>query len=169
MRILCTISAIILAALPCIAAQDSSRRTRAQDFSTHGLDSDGRLVWQLSGESADFRGSVTDLKDANARIVNLKNIETIIHTTAGKQFKLTSTSCQVLLALGELKSDSAIEFDSDGIKGTGIGYDIDLVHKIVRLRTTVRFVIKQNESMKILSNSDDFTPKRDKRNEKNND
>ena len=99
MTILGTISAILLAALPCIAAQDSARRTHAQDFSTQGLDSAGRLIWQLSGESADFRGSVTDLKDANARIVNLKNIETVIHTTAGKKFTLTSTSCQVLLAL----------------------------------------------------------------------
>lgn len=168
MTILGTISAILLAALPCIAAQDSARRTHAQDFSTQGLDSDGRLIWQLSGESADFRGSVTDLKDANARIVNLKNIETVIHTTAGKKFTLTSTSCQVLLALGELKSDSAIEFTSEGIKGTGIGYDIDLEHKVVRLRTTVRFVIKQSEGRRILSNADGFT-KRDRKDEKNDD
>ena len=158
--------ALLLAALPCMAAQDSVRRTRAQDFRTQGLDGDGRLVWQLSGESADFRGSVTDLKDANARIVNLNNIRTVIHTTAGKTFTLTSTSCHVLLALGELKSDSAIEFTSDGIKGTGIGYDIDLEHKVVRLRTTVRFVIKHGESRKILQ--DDFG-KRDKQNEKNHD
>ncbi len=161
MRIFGTVIAILLSAMQCFAAQDSARRTRAQDFRTHGLDGDGRLVWQLSGESADFRGSVTDLKDANARIVNLKNIETIIHTTAGKQFKLTSTSCHVLLALGELKSDSAIEFSSDGIKGSGIGYDIDLEHKVVRLRTTVRFVIRQSEGIKLLSDKDN-TKKREK-------
>ncbi len=153
MRLLDTVTALALAALTCIAAQDTVRRTRAMDFRTQGLDGNGRLVWQLTGESADFRGSVTDLKDANARIVNLKNIRTVIHTTAGQQFTLTSTSCNVLLALGELKSDSAIEFTSEGIKGSGIGYDIDLEHKIVRLRTTVRFVIRQSEGSKILPDS----------------
>ena len=157
-----------MAALPCLAAQDSVRRTRAQDFRTQGLDGEGRLVWQLSGESADFRGSVTDLKDANARIVNLKNIKTIIHTNAGQKFTLTSTSCQVLLALGELKSDSAIEFTSEGIMGTGIGYDIDLEHKIVRLRTTVRFVIQQSEDRRIISNANDIK-NRDGKHEKKDD
>ena len=36
---------------------------------------------------------------------------------------------------------------------SGIGYDIDLEHKIVRLRTTVRFVISQSEGSKILPDS----------------
>lgn len=146
-RAVLIITALLLAGA---VAQDTTRRTHAQDFRTQGLDSNGRQIWQLTGESADFKGSVIDLKEANARIVGLKNIKTVIHTSAGKAFTFTSSSCQVMLALRELKSDSAIEFSSDGINGSGIGYDVNLEQRIVRIRTTVRFVIKQNTGKNLL-------------------
>lgn len=116
----------------------------AQSFSTHGLDENGKLKWTLEGESADFKGSIMDLKEATAHIINLRKCNAMVFASNGQKFTLKSPHCQVMLALRELKSDSALEFTADGITGSGIGYDINLDQKIIRLRTTVRFTIKQN-------------------------
>ncbi len=122
---------------------DGGRRTKATAFRTQGLDDNGAPKWAMEGEYADFKGSIVDMQEATAHIINLRKCSAVIFASNGHRFALSSPSCQVMLALKELKSDSAIEFFSEGVSGSGIGYDIDLERRTVRLRTTVRFTIKQ--------------------------
>ncbi len=56
-------------------------------------------------------------------------------------------SCNVLMALRELKSDSVLQFTTNGFEGSGIGYDVNLEERIVRLRSTVHISIKHKAGL----------------------
>ena len=131
-------------------AQSLGKRTSAQHFSTHGLDDNGTLRWVLEGESVNFKGNVMELKDDQARIIEVKNCRAVMHGSNGRHFTLQTPSCSVLMALRELKSDSVLLFSTDGFEGSGIGYDVNLEQRIVRLRSTVHISIKQRTTEGIL-------------------
>ena len=131
-------------------AENQGNRTSAQHFSTHGLDENGALRWVLEGESVNFKGNVMELKDDQARIIEVKNCRAVMHGSNGRLFTLRTPSCSVLMALRELKSDSVLLFSTDGFEGSGIGYDVNLEQRIVRLRSTVHISIKQRISQELL-------------------
>ena len=159
-----SLSIIFLCALlawsPCPLAESIGKRTSAQRFSTHGLDKDGTLKWVLEGESVNFKGNVMALKDDEARVIEVKNCRAVLHGSNGKEFTLMTPSCNVLMALRELKSDSVLQFTTNGFEGSGIGYDVNLEQRIVRLRSTVHITIKHkagllHEKMEELKNKQD--------------
>ena len=144
-------------------AESIGNRTSAQRFSTHGLDDNGTLRWVLEGESVNFKGNVMELKDDQARIIEVKNCRAVMHGSNGRHFTLQTPSCSVLMALRELKSDSVLLFSTDGFEGSGIGYDVNLEQRIVRLRSTVHISIKQKTSQEIFKENhrDNNKPKQD--------
>lgn len=137
----------LLAWAPCPFAQSVGNRTSAQRFSTHGLDNDGRLKWVLEGDSVNFKGNVMALKDDEARVIEVKNCRAVLHGSNGRLFTLMTPSCSVLMALRELKSDSVLQFTTNGFEGSGIGYDVNLEQRIVRLRSTVHLSIKHKTGL----------------------
>ena len=136
-----------LAWMSSLFAEGLGNRTSAQRFSTHGLDKDGTLRWVLEGESVNFKGNVMELKDDEARVIEVKNCRAVFHGTNGKEFTLMTPSCNVLMALRELKSDSVLQFTTNGFEGSGIGYDVNLEERIVRLRSTVHISIKHKAGL----------------------
>ena len=138
---------LLLAYAPCSLAQSVGKRTSAQRFSTHGLDKDGTLKWVLEGESVNFKGNVMELKDDEARVIEVKNCRAVLHGSNGREFTLMTPSCRVLMALRELKSDSVLQFTTNGFAGSGIGYDVNLEQRIVRLRSTVHITIKHKAGL----------------------
>ena len=139
----------LLAGTFSLFADSQGSRTSAQRFSTHGLDENGTLRWVLEGESVNFKGNVMELKDDQARIIEVKNCRAVMHGSNGRHFTLQTPSCSVLMALRELKSDSVLLFSTDGFEGSGIGYDVNLEQRIVRLRSTVHISIKQRTSQEL--------------------
>ncbi len=138
---------VLLAYAPSPHAQNVGKRTSAQRFSTHGLDKDGTLRWVLEGESVNFKGNVMALKDDEARVIEVKNCRAVLHGSNGREFTLMTPSCNVLMALRELKSDSVLQFTTNGFEGSGIGYDVNLEQRIVRLRSTVHISIKHKAGL----------------------
>ena len=138
---------VLLAYAPSPLAQSVGKRTSAQRFSTHGLDKDGTLKWVLEGESVNFKGNVMALKDDEARVIEVKNCRAVLHGSNGREFTLITPSCNVLMALRELKSDSVLQFTTNGFEGSGIGYDVNLEQRILRLRSTVHISIKHKAGL----------------------
>ena len=137
----------LLAYAPSPIAQGVGKRTSAQRFSTHGLDKDGNVRWVLEGESVNFKGNVMALKDDEARVIEVKNCRAVLHGSNGREFTLMTPACSVLMALRELKSDSVLQFTTNGFEGSGIGYDVNLEQRIVRLRSTVHISIKHKAGL----------------------
>ena len=138
---------VLLSWASCLCAQSIGQRTSAQRFSTHGLDKDGTLKWLLEGESVNFKGNVMALKDDEARVIEVKNCRAVLYGSNGREFTLMTPSCNVLMALRELKSDSVLQFTTNGFEGSGIGYDVNLEQRIVRLRSTVHLSIKHKAGL----------------------
>ena len=137
----------LLAYAPCPFAQSVGKRTSAQRFSTHGLDKNGVLRWVLEGESVSFRGNAMELKDDEARVIEVKNCHAVLHGSNGKLFTLMTPSCNVLMALRELKSNSVLQFTTDGFEGSGIGYDVNLEQRVIRLRSTVHISVRHKAGL----------------------
>ena len=134
-----------LAGTPGLRAQ--SDHTSAQRFTTHGLDKEGNLRWVLEGDSVNFRGNVMELKDDQARIIEIKNCQAVMHGSNGRLFSLMTPSCNVMMALRELKSNSVLQFKTDGFEGSSIGYDVNLEQRILRLRSTVHITIRSKSGL----------------------
>ena len=105
-----------------------------EQFHTQGMSSDGKIAWELNGESADLRGKVVELSLFTGRIVQDEE----------RAVQLKSTSCRFLQTLKEVKSDAPLELTAPGIFATGIGYDIYFEQKIVRIRSTVNIVLQRH-------------------------
>ena len=138
---------VLLLLVGATALLGQNNRTSAQHFTTHGLDQNGKLRWVLEGDSVSFKGNVMELKDDQARIIEIRNCQAVMHGSNGRLFTLTTPSCNVLMALRELKSNSVLQFATDGFEGSGIGYDVNLEQRILRLRSTVHIVIKSKGNM----------------------
>ncbi len=104
-----------------------------EQFHTQGMAPDGKVAWELDGESADLQGKVVELSSFTARIAQ----------EDGRDARLKSTSCRFLQSLKEVKSDAPLELVAPGLFATGIGYDIYVEKKIVRIRSTVRIVLQR--------------------------
>ncbi|MBR0458817.1 MAG: LPS export ABC transporter periplasmic protein LptC [Victivallales bacterium] len=106
---------------------------KVESFHTQGMEKDGKIAWELEGETADLHGKVIELSLITARITQEN----------GRDARLKSTSCRFLQSLKEVKSDAPLELVAPGVLATGIGYDIYLDKKIVRIRSTVRIVLQR--------------------------
>ena len=134
---------LLLGMLGSLSAQMTGRRSSAQAFSTFGLDDSGNLRWSLEGDSINFKGNIMGLKEEQARIVTIRNCRATMHGSNHRQFVLRTPSCNLLMALRELKSDSVLQFSTDGFEGSCIGYDVNLEQRILRLRSTVHIIIQR--------------------------
>lgn len=128
---------IILAfvALQCLGAEsalDKVRDVTLQNFSTHGLDAKGNLSWRLTGGTAQRNGSIVMINDFLAEF----------HQADGRTYELRSPSCRFLQSLKEVKSDAPVRLVADGIFIEGIGYDAYLEGRMIRIRSSVRAVLK---------------------------
>ncbi len=103
-------------------------------FSTRGLDSHGKLSWRLSGESAEMNGS----------IITVREFMAFFYQKEGGIVELSSPGCRFLQSLKEVKSDAPVRVKSDGILVEGIGYDVYLEGRVIRIRSSVRAVIRGN-------------------------
>lgn len=110
-------------------------------FHTNGLDAKGRMAWTLDGAAAEVRGSLTFIRDFQASIT----------PEEGRPFQLSSAQCRFMHNLREVKSDSPLLVESDGLRASGIGYDIYLDRRIVRIRSAVKIVIKRGKETKSLA------------------
>lgn len=104
------------------------------NFSTRGLDDKGNLSWRLSGETAEMNGS----------IITVKEFMAFFHQKDGGIVELVSPGCRFLQSLKEVKSDSPVRVKADGLSIEGIGYDVYLEGRVIRIRSSVRAVIRGN-------------------------
>ena len=131
----CTILAF--ACLLCSGADglmDKVRNVELQSFSTHGLDAQGNLSWRLSGGTAQRNGSIVLISDFSA----------VFHQPGGRTYELMSPGCRFLQSLKEVKSDAPVRLVSEGIFIEGIGYDAYLESRMIRIRSSVKAVLKGN-------------------------
>ena len=113
---------------------DKVRDVTLQDFSTHGLDAQGNLSWRLTGGTAERNGSIVLINDFAAEF----------HQPGGRTYELKSPGCRFLQSLKEVKSDAPVRLVSDGIFIEGIGYDAYLEGRMIRIRSSVKAVLKGN-------------------------
>lgn len=106
-----------------------------KNFHTQSLLKDGKYSWMLDGRDA----------VANGNLLELKNFALVFLPDNGQEYDVTSSECRFLYSLREVKSDAAIQIKSTGISASGIGYDIHLDKRMVRIRTTVKIVIQRSK------------------------
>jgi len=105
-----------------------------KDFRTRGQSGSDGSTWVMEGKDA----------RTTSKLTRLKHFKVIFEQVNGKRWLLRSSSCNFMHTLREAKSDSAITLESEGIKASGIGYDIFLEQRIVRIRSTVKMVVRRD-------------------------
>ncbi|HOG49574.1 MAG TPA: hypothetical protein PKY10_03205 [Lentisphaeria bacterium] len=101
-------------------------------FQTRGLNEEGAVEWELFGQQATVKGTMTELE----------TFKIFLMQQADRQFELTSPYCRYNHNLAEVKSDAPVHLTSDGIAISGLGYDVFLDRKVVLIRSTVHIVLK---------------------------
>ena len=101
-------------------------------FQTRGLNEEGAVEWELFGQQATVKGTMTELE----------TFKILLMQQADRQFELTSPHCRYNHNLAEVKSDAPVYLTSDGIAISGLGYDVFLDRKVVLIRSTVHIVLK---------------------------
>lgn len=126
-------------ALPQTAFSQSMMGTgndvKVLDFHTQGLDDTGKAAWSLNGGEAEVRGNVTEMNNIRANFI----------MEGGKNIIINSPSCRFMHNLRELKSDAPLTLTAEGITATGIGYDVYLDSRLLRIRSTVKIIVKRNK------------------------
>ena len=103
------------------------------DFMSQGRAEDSGADWKLFGKSAEVSANITDVRSIKIQI-KLKD---------GVAYNLSSHSARYVNALHEIKSSAPILLDSEGLKASGIGYDVFLDKKILRIRSNVKIDIER--------------------------
>ena len=101
-------------------------------FQTRGLNQEGAVEWELFGQQATVKGTITELE----------TFKIFLMQKAERPFELTSPHCRYYHNQAEVKSDSPVYLNSDGIAISGLGYDVFLDRKVVLVRSTVHITLK---------------------------
>ncbi len=142
------ISAFIIAAYSASASDwnlGQGGNLDVYDFSSCGFDENNNPSWQLKGQKATVRGTVTRINNCEL-VFFLKNKtkkkdSAILTPDESGKLKviLKTPQCDFSHAMGEVKSDQPLAIDlGTSIDATGIGFDIDLKRHVVLIRSAVK-------------------------------
>jgi len=120
------------------------------DFQSCGYDEQNRLAWQIAGRKASVRGTLTTIEGCelvffhNQGKADPQKQAIIKPDQSGKvKVSLKAAACDFNYAMGEIKSDQPIVIDlGDDVDISGVGFDVDLTHHVILLRSTVKLKLK---------------------------
>jgi len=148
-RIICAM-VFLLAAMPAVAQfSTGGGKVSLKEFSMSGFGQDGS-AWLLEGKGCTANGLLVSIQDFSL----LFTIKKLIEEKHGADFitpdaqgninvKLASSDCSFNTVTHEIKGDSPVRIDiASNIRITGIGYDIDINHKVILLRSAVNMNMK---------------------------
>jgi hypothetical protein len=102
-------------------------------FQTRGAGGKNKTPWELSGAKATIREGFYELED----------FKVILHLEDGSEAVLTSPACKYDESRGVAESNAPIRVESDAMTLEGIGYDVLLEEKKLRVRSNVRMTIRR--------------------------
>ena len=105
------------------------------DFMSQGRTEDGAADWQLFGKSAEVSANITDVR----------NIRILLKIKDGVVYNVSSHSARYVNALREIKSSAPLLVESEGLKASGIGYDVFLDKKVLRIRSNVKIDVERTK------------------------
>lgn len=113
------------------------------DFSSCGFDDENNPSWQLKGQKATVRGTITRINNCQLTffLKNKNKDSAILKPDESGKLKviLKTPQCDFSHAMGEVKSDQPLAIDlGTSIDATGIGFDIDLKRHVVLIRSAVK-------------------------------
>lgn len=147
---------VLLWCLP-LAAQFSGMPggVTLKDFTVSGFDERGQS-WHLSGHRTETSGTMVVVEDFNLRFVlrqgesaegGKEGSRSILKADEKGQVNvvLRSDTCELNTVTHEIKSDAAVHIAlGSNVRLTGIGYDVDVSHKVILLRSHVAVHLKIN-------------------------
>ena len=139
---------ILALAGPALAAFDLGTDTgiTMQGFRTQGQGANG-TTWSLYGAKAVIRGKLYELRD----------IVVVMQTADGRRTTIRSPECVYKQATELIESDAPVHVVGDDLDLRGVGYDILLASKKLRIRDKVSMTVR-GASGTILERETDKTP-----------
>lgn len=121
--------------LPLVSAFDFGAKTGAvlYGFQTRGITSKNNTQWVLSGARATIGKGWYQLEE----------FKLILHQENGEKIILTSPRCRYEEVAGVAESGAPIRVVGDNLSLQGVGYDILLGKRRLRIRSQVRMTIRR--------------------------
>jgi hypothetical protein len=129
--------ALVAAVAPCCRAIELQQGTvvTLRSFRTQGRGEHGAR-WFLEGEQAIIRGTVVDLTGATVRLVGEE----------GRTARITSEHCTYHQESGLLESAAAVRVESGDAVLAGVGFDMLMSERRLRIRDAVRMELPQRDA-----------------------
>jgi len=133
----CAVLASLVALTPWSAAIELQQGTvvTLRSFRTQGRGENGAR-WFLDGEQAVIRGPVVDLTRATVRL----------ETEDGRTVRITSEQCTYHQESGLLESAAAVRVESGEAVLAGVGFDMLMPERRLRIRDAVRMELPQRDA-----------------------
>ena len=148
-RVIC-VMAFLLTSMAAVAQFSASGgKVSLKEFSMSGFGQDNS-AWFLEGKGCSANGLLVSIQDFSL----VFTIKKLIEEKRGASFitpdeqgnvnvKLASSDCSFNTVTHEIKGDSPVQIGiASNIRITGIGYDIDINHKVILLRSAVSMNMK---------------------------
>ncbi len=138
------VTAVLWATVSAIAQFNAGGgKVSLKEFSMSGFGQDNS-VWFLEGKGCAANGLLVSIQDFNLvftmkKPINNARANFITPDEHGNiNVKLASNDCSFNTVTHEIKGDSPVQIGiANNIRITGIGYDIDINHKVILLRSAV--------------------------------
>ena len=139
-----SVMAFVLATVSAVAQFNAGGgKVSLKEFSMSGFGQDNS-AWFLEGKGCAANGLLVSIQDFSLvftmkKPMNNAHANFITPDEHGNiNVKLASSDCSFNTVTHEIKGDSPVRIDiANNIRITGIGYDIDINHKVILLRSAV--------------------------------
>jgi len=142
--VICVMAFLLVASRAVAQFSASGGKVSLKEFSMSGFGQDNS-AWFLEGKGCAANGLLVSIQDFSL----VFTIKKLIEEKRGSSFiapdeqgnvnvRLASSDCSFNTVTHEIKGDSPVQIGiANNIRITGIGYDIDINHKVILLRSAV--------------------------------